>query len=246
MNYCRGAVIFPHNIGLGAANDADIMYEIGAATADEAKLAGMLWNFAPCVAVSTDPRWGRTYESCSSDPEIVGNLGTAYVRGLGDNGYLIDRGDANLNEEEIDELLGVYKKLIDAGVPKETCIRFTSRTIKYDEWTANKGRWNDTADEGDEEARLSDFAFIMEQAAYGAGCLVSSEFPDGNYTGCFDWESIRKRIGTASEQGRIYYEEKSLFSHDHYSDFPADRLYAVRLWSESIGKIRCVHPSRQR
>lgn len=109
--------------------------------------------------------WGRTYESCSSDPEIVGNLGTAYVRGLGDNGYLIDRGDANLNEEEIDELLGVYKKLIDAGVPKETCIRFTSRTIKYDEWTANKGRWNDTADEGDEEARLSDFAFIMEQAA---------------------------------------------------------------------------------
>ena len=139
MNYCRGAVIFPHNIGLGAANDADLMYEIGAATADEVKLTGMLWNFAPCVAVSTDPRWGRTYESYSSDPEIVGNLGTAYVRGLGDNGYLIDRGDANLNEEEIDELLGVYKKLIDAGVPKETCIRFTSRTIKYDEWTANKG-----------------------------------------------------------------------------------------------------------
>ena len=219
MNYCRGAVIFPHNIGLGAVNDADLMYEIGAATADQTKLAGMLWNFAPCVAVSTDPRWGRTYESCSSDPEIVGNLGTAYVRGLGDNGYLIDRGDANLNEEEIDELLGVYKKLIDAGVPKETCIRFTSRTIG------------------------AAFGFRLY---YGAGCLVSSEFPDGNYTGCFDWESIRKRIGTASEQGRIYYEEKSLFSHDHYSDFPADRLYAVRLWSESIGKIRCVHPSRQR
>lgn len=80
MNYCRGAVIFPHNIGLGAVNDADLMYEIGAATADQTKLAGMLWNFAPCVAVSTDPRWGRIYESCSSDPEIVGNLGTAYVR----------------------------------------------------------------------------------------------------------------------------------------------------------------------
>ena len=139
VNYCRGSVIFPHNIGLGAANDADLMYEIGAATADEVKLTGMLWNFAPCVAVSTDPRWGRTYESYSSDPEIVGNLGTAYVRGLGDNGvaacgkhffadgaeewgtgengYLIDRGDANLSDEEIDELLGVYKKLIDAGVP---------------------------------------------------------------------------------------------------------------------------------
>lgn len=139
VNYCRGAVIFPHNIGLGAANDEDLMYEIGAATADEAKLSGMLWNFAPCVAVSTDPRWGRTYESYSSDPEIVGNLGTAYVRGLKDNGIaacgkhffadgsetwgtgendmLIDRGDAVLSEDEVDALLGVYKKLVDAGVP---------------------------------------------------------------------------------------------------------------------------------
>ena len=139
VNYCRGAVIFPHNIGLGAANDEDLMYEIGAATADEAKLSGMLWNFAPCVAVSTDPRWGRTYESYSSDPEIVGSLGTAYVRGLKDNGIaacgkhffadgsetwgtgeegmLIDRGDAVLSDEEVDALLGVYKRLIDAGVP---------------------------------------------------------------------------------------------------------------------------------
>ena len=139
VNYCRGAVIFPHNIGLGAANDAELAYQIGAATADEAKLTGMLWNFAPCVAVSTDPRWGRTYESYSSDPEIVGNLGEAYVKGLkdngiaacgkhffadgaeawgtGENGFMIDRGDANLTDEEADELLEVYRKLIDAGVP---------------------------------------------------------------------------------------------------------------------------------
>lgn len=139
VNYCRGSVIFPHNIGLGAANDKEMMYEIGAATADEAKLAGMLWNFAPCVAVSTDPRWGRTYESYSSDSKIVGDLGTAYVKGLGDNGVaacgkhffadgserwgtgengnLIDRGDAKLSDNEIDSLLGVYKRLIDAGVP---------------------------------------------------------------------------------------------------------------------------------
>ena len=73
--------------------------------------------------------------------------------------------EQHMSGDSVTTVLGVYKKLIDAGVPKETCIRFTSRTIKYDEWTANKGRWNDTADEGDEEARLSDFAFIMEQAA---------------------------------------------------------------------------------
>ena len=139
VNYCKGTVLFPHNIGLGAANNADLVYQIGAATADEAKLAGMLWNFAPCVAVSTDPRWGRTYESYSSDPEIVGKLGEAYVKGLkdsgiaacgkhyfadgaeawgtGENGFLIDRGDADLTDEEVDALLGVYRKLIDAGVP---------------------------------------------------------------------------------------------------------------------------------
>ena len=138
VNYCKGAVIFPHNIGLGAANDENLMYKIGAATADEAKIAGMLWNFAPCVAVSTDPRWGRTYESYSSDPEIVGNLGASYVKGLqdngiaacgkhffadgserwgtGENGYLIDRGDADLSDAEEKALLNVYKRLIDAGV----------------------------------------------------------------------------------------------------------------------------------
>ena len=139
VNYCKGSVLFPHNIGLGAANDAELVYQIGEATADEAKLTGMLWNFAPCVAVSTDPRWGRTYESYSSDPEIVGKLGEAYVKGLkdsgiaacgkhyfadgaetwgtGENGFLIDRGDADLTDEEVDALLGVYRKLIDAGVP---------------------------------------------------------------------------------------------------------------------------------
>ena len=139
VNYCRGTVLFPHNIGLGAANDENLVYQIGAATADEAKLAGMLWNFAPCVAVSTDPRWGRTYESYSSDPEIVGKLGEAYVKGLkdngiaacgkhyfadgaetwgtGENGFLIDRGDADLTDEEVNALLEVYRKLIDAGVP---------------------------------------------------------------------------------------------------------------------------------
>ena len=137
VNYCRGAVLFPHNIGLGAANDEDLMYKIGAATADEAKIAGMLWNFAPCVAVSTDPRWGRTYESYSSDPEIVGNLGVAYVKGLqdngiaacgkhffadgaetwgtGENGFMIDRGDADLSDAETEALLDVYKRLVDAG-----------------------------------------------------------------------------------------------------------------------------------
>ena len=137
VNYCKGAVIFPHNIGLGAANDPALMEEIGRAVADEAKMTGMLWNFAPCLAVSTDPRWGRTYESFSSETDIVSALGAAYTRGLtgegvaacakhffadgsetwgtGTEGRLIDRGSAELTQDQIDDLLSVYKAQIEAG-----------------------------------------------------------------------------------------------------------------------------------
>ena len=133
INYCKGAVVFPHNIGLGAANDPDLMYEIGAAVADEAKMTGMLWNFAPCVAVSTDPRWGRTYESLSSNPEIVRDLAAAYTKsfteqgaaacakhffadgsetwGTGQDGRLIDRGSAELTDEEIAKSLANLPKM---------------------------------------------------------------------------------------------------------------------------------------
>ncbi len=66
-----GATIFPHNIGLGAARDADLMRRIGAATAAEIAVTGIDWNFSPTVAVAQDDRWGRTYESYSEDPVIA-------------------------------------------------------------------------------------------------------------------------------------------------------------------------------
>lgn len=138
VNYCLGSVIFPHNIGIGAANDEELAYKMGQIVADEMKHTGMLWNFAPCVAVATEPRWGRTYESYSSNPDIVSKLGVAYSKGLIDGGvlpcakhffgdgnvgygtgegdFLIDRGDAALDQSQIDALLGVYQELIDAGV----------------------------------------------------------------------------------------------------------------------------------
>ena len=75
VNYCSGAVIFPQNIGMGAANDPELMYQVGLATADEALLCHMIWNYAPCLAQSVDPRWGRTYESYGSDLDIITDLG---------------------------------------------------------------------------------------------------------------------------------------------------------------------------
>lgn len=141
VNYCLNSVIFPHNINIGAANDPELTYQMGLAVADEIKLTNMIWNYSPCVAVAQDPRWGRTYESYSSDVELVKLLSSSYAQGLiaggvvvcakhfigdgcvgygtGENseGYdrLIDRGNAELSEDEIAEQLAIYKSLIDKG-----------------------------------------------------------------------------------------------------------------------------------
>ncbi len=77
-----GAVIFPHNIGLGATRDAALVEEIGRVTAEEIRATGIQWAFAPCVTVPQDIRWGRTYEGFSEDPKLVAELGAAAVRGL--------------------------------------------------------------------------------------------------------------------------------------------------------------------
>jgi beta-glucosidase len=78
----RGAVVFPHNIGLGATRDPDLVQRIGRATAEEMAATGVYWNFAPVVAVPQDIRWGRTYEAYSEDTDLVSELSSAYVRGL--------------------------------------------------------------------------------------------------------------------------------------------------------------------
>ncbi|KAH0746932.1 hypothetical protein KY285_008589 [Solanum tuberosum] len=65
------ATIFPHNIGLGATRDPELVKRIGVATALEVRATGIPYAFAPCIAVCRDPRWGRCYESYSEDPQIV-------------------------------------------------------------------------------------------------------------------------------------------------------------------------------
>jgi beta-glucosidase len=76
------ATVFPHNIGLGAANDPELMEKIGRATAEEMLATGIPWNFAPVVAVVQDVRWGRTYEGYGEKTELVTSLSTAYLQGL--------------------------------------------------------------------------------------------------------------------------------------------------------------------
>ena len=137
-NNVQDAVIFPHNIGVGAANDEQLTCKMGAAVAEEMKVTGVLWNFGPCLAVDSDPRWGRTYESYSTSPDLVAKLGAAFAKGqlkhgvmptakhfigdgsvvygTGEEGKLIDRGDAKLTDAQLEELLKPYRALLKEGV----------------------------------------------------------------------------------------------------------------------------------
>lgn len=77
-----GATLFPHNIGLGATRNAELMREIGRVTAIETRVTGMEWAFAPTVAVPQDDRWGRTYEGYSESPDVVAAFAPAVVEGM--------------------------------------------------------------------------------------------------------------------------------------------------------------------
>ncbi|MCT6700173.1 glycoside hydrolase family 3 protein [Rheinheimera sp. 4Y26] len=81
-NNVIGATLFPHNIGLGAARDEQLIEKIARATAREVMVTGIDWVFAPTVAVVRDDRWGRSYEGYSEDPDIVRSYAGAIVRGL--------------------------------------------------------------------------------------------------------------------------------------------------------------------
>ena len=134
-NSVAGATIFPHNIGLGAANDPDLIERIAGVTAREILASGVDWTFAPNLAVARNCHWGRTYESYSEDPAIVSAYAERFVRGLqgdlgndavvasvkhwvGDGGTTdgIDQGETTLSEKELERLhVAPYRRAIDAG-----------------------------------------------------------------------------------------------------------------------------------
>lgn len=78
----RGATVFPHNVALGASRDPDLVRRVARATAVEVAATGIHWNYAPVLAVPQDLRWGRAYEAFAERPELVTELGRAYLLGL--------------------------------------------------------------------------------------------------------------------------------------------------------------------
>lgn len=81
-NNLTGATLFPHNMGLGAMHNPELIRQIGTATAIEVRATGIEWVFAPTIAVAQNDRWGRSYESYSEDPALVAEYSSAMVEGL--------------------------------------------------------------------------------------------------------------------------------------------------------------------
>lgn len=150
-NNVLGAVVFPHNIGLGATHNPALVERAARVTAEEIAATHMHWAFAPCVAVAQNIRWGRSYESFSSDPLLVGQLGAAANRGFqaalpggfqllactkhfaGDGGTQdgIDQGDTVGDEAGLRKLhLAPYVDAIQAGTK--------SIMVSYSSWNGQK------------------------------------------------------------------------------------------------------------
>ncbi len=159
-NNVQGAVIFPHNVGLGATRNADLVRRIGEVTALEVAATSIEWNFAPVLAVPQDIRWGRTYEAFSEETALVTELATAYLEGLqgasladphtilatpkhfvGDGGtswgtsttenYMLDQGVTDVDEATLRAIhLPPYLDAIDAGAQ--------SIMVSYSSWDGMK------------------------------------------------------------------------------------------------------------
>ncbi|MGK3205381.1 glycoside hydrolase family 3 protein [Amycolatopsis sp. MEPSY49] len=154
-NNVYGATVFPHNIGLGAANDPRLVEKIGAVTASEAAATGVKWGFAPCLCVARDDRWGRTYESFGEIPRnAVAN--SVVIEGLqgrslsdrssimatakhfiGDGGTTggVDQGNTQISLDELRRVhLPPFRAAVDHGVG--------SVMISFNSWNGVKDHGN--------------------------------------------------------------------------------------------------------
>ncbi|MDZ5443084.1 glycoside hydrolase family 3 protein [Micromonospora sp. 4G57] len=154
-NNVVGATIFPHNIGLGATRDPALVQQIGQAVAEEVSGTGVDWDFAPCLCVARDDRWGRTYESFGETPDLPSDM-TTLITGLqgpslggptsvlatakhylGDGGTAggDDQGDTRLTEAELRTVhLPPFQAAVQRGVG--------SVMISYSSWNGVKMHGN--------------------------------------------------------------------------------------------------------
>lgn len=149
-NNVSGATIFPHNIGLGAADDADLVKRIAEITAKEVLATGVDWAFSPNLAIARDYHWGRTYESFAEEPSLVGryagNIVTGLQKELGDDSVVacakhwvgdggtthgIDQGNTNLSWDKLRDIhIAPYFSAIQSGA--------LSIMVSFSSWNGDK------------------------------------------------------------------------------------------------------------
>jgi beta-glucosidase len=137
-NNVKGAVIFPHNIGLGCTGNPELVKECARITALEVSATGLDWTFSPCVTVPRNERWGRTYEGFGEEAGWVSTLSRAAVEGfqgdsladkssilacakhyIADGGTTggINAGNSEISEQELRYIhLKPFQSSIEAGV----------------------------------------------------------------------------------------------------------------------------------
>ena len=191
----HGATIFPHNIGLGAAHDVELIERIAEATGQSTRATGVAWTFAPTVAVAQDARWGRTYESYSSQPALIREYAAAYVKGmqgvLDKDGNVVatakhfigdgatdggkDQGNATVTQSQMINIHGQgYYGAIEAGV----------QTVM-----ASFNSWNDVAagkDYGKMHGTRDLLTVALKEKMGFDGFVVSDWNGIGQVTGCSD------------------------------------------------------------
>lgn len=216
----RGAVIFPHNIGLGATRNSDLVRMAARITASEVRATGMNWTFSPVVAVPQDERWGRTYEGFGEDPGLIREMGSAAVGGyqgtslsdpssiaacakhyLGDGGTkwgtgnpMIDQGDTQVDEATLRRIhLPGYLGALQAGVG--------TIMVSFSSWNGQKMSGN--------HYLLTD---VLKGELGFSGFLVSDwaaidQLPGGTYR-----DQVRTAINAGIDMGMVPYRHQEFFN----------------------------------
>lgn len=229
-----GATLFPHNIGLGATHNPDLIRRIGEATAKEVRATGIDWVFAPTLAVAQNDRWGRTYESYSEDPELVREYAAAMVKGmqgepggsgfLGDNHVIAtakhfladggteggdDQGDTRISERELIKIHNPgYPAAIEAGV--QTVM------ASFSSWYGEKLHGH--------KYLLTD---VLKERMGFDGFVVGDWNGHGQLSGCTD-ASCSKAINAGVDMIMVPYEWKAMIDNTlaqvRAGEIPMERL----------------------
>ena len=80
--HVSGTILFPHNSGMACSHNAENFFKAGRWTAEGVKKSGFNYAFAPTVAVSHNPQWGRFYETMGQNSSDIFNYAKSYTEGI--------------------------------------------------------------------------------------------------------------------------------------------------------------------